>query len=203
MDIANLKKGLHDLFPLFHIKNNSPVEYVFDLQTQEVLASFLLLENIDYGYNLYVKIDMHTGYLSECYPVFYKDFETSIDRLNGKLGIGLKNYFSLPIKYENGVYSFDKSDSYSIYYPNASIYMIRRKRDGVVERTYLRGTQFSDFSFPLYWKIRDLIINSDPDYFIFYFQGTDTKKPDKVLLGFTHLNESYAKVSQLQNALMN
>ena len=49
MDLTKIKEGLHELFPLFHIMNNAPVEYVFDMNTQELLSTFLILENIDYG----------------------------------------------------------------------------------------------------------------------------------------------------------
>lgn len=202
MDIDNIKKGLHDLFPLFHIIDHCPAEHVFDIKTQEVLATFLMLENIKYKYPLYVKIDLRTGLLSECYPMFYRDFETSIDCLNGKSEIGnAKSYFSLPIKFENGEYSFEYSNTYDIYSPTKKVKKIIRKRDGVVNRSYFQCKDFTECSFPLYWKTRDLIINSDPDYMIFYFKGEEEKNPDKILLGINVLNANYPKVSKLINAL--
>ena len=201
MDLMNIKKGLQELFPLFHIKKDVPVEHVFDLVTYDPVGVFLILENIDYGYPLYVKVDLRTGLLSECYPMFYKDFKTSIEQLGKKIEEeNLKSYISVPIKFENDKYSFEELDSYPMYTPQADKHLIERTQDGEIDRTYLQVNKLSDVSFPIYWKVREMILNSSPDYIIFYFKNNE-KKPDKVLVGTNPDNEKYAQVNRIASLL--
>lgn len=207
MNIVEIAEGLNSLFPKFHIKNNMPVEHAFDLKTEDVLATFFILENIDYQKFLYVKYDFRTKKLTECYPTFFGNIQESIDYLDicdgSKPVRDRQTYFSLPIKFENGKYQFDYQDSYSMYYPQKDDKTIIRKRDGKFEMSYCQIRNLGQVSFPLYWKTRELIINSDPDYMIFYFNNEVMKSPTKIIIGHNSLNNRYRNLSRFHMSVKN
>lgn len=207
MNITEIAEGLNTLFPKFHIKSNMPIEHIFDLKTEDVLATFFILENIEYQKFLYVKYDFKTEKLSECYPTLFGSVQESIDYLNvcdsSKPVKDRQTYFSLPIKFENGQYQFDYQDSYSTYYPQKDNRTIVRKLNGNFEMGYYQITDLGQASFPLYWKTRDLIINSESDYMIFYFNNENMKSPIKINLGYNVLNRQYKDLSRFHMSVKN
>ena len=111
----------------------------------------------------------------------------------------LDTYFAVPITCIDGKYRLQEQDTYSRYYPQKDGIIVR-KRDGVSERTYKQCKKLCDVSFPIYWKTRDLIVNSKADYMIFYFKD-DLKKPEKLVLGINYFNPQYPDMSKLIQAL--